>query len=408
MNYKNISRFLPVLILGILLFTGCDNGGGELTSSTVDQTAIEQLPDSGPTFNFGPLFYVILSVAIVLILVILLLPVKLWLKVVSSGYWVWPHSLIAMRLQRIDLDAIVDNFLAARKAGLKVSIFSFESLYLAKADVTKVTNAMIMAHNGHVSISLQELKEHYLSNGDVELVVRAMVSAKNADLNLPPNQRLHLTFPKAAAIDLAGVNVADAVLSYVKPKVLETERITAVAKDGIELTARVRVTIRSNLERIISGADDQTVIATTNEAVVTIIGQSENHEDILENAYEIGERVLRQKEVIYRDLAYDVLSVDISEIEVGKDIKSNIEEEKAKAKLAQEKAREQEMITRAAEANVHRILAESEVQQAMAEAFREGNISVKDYHKLLNTEADTLMRKSFANSPHKDQKEIDD
>ncbi len=407
---KNLIIGFILLILLVLVLVSCgEEAGNAAGEQFVEQTESTESGTRIVNTESGGILYFLLALAALFLLagiIFLLLPFDLWLKTISSGIWIWPLSLIKMRIQHIDLKLVIEYLIKGRKAGVKISLGELEKLYLAQVDIEKVVEGLITAHNGHIHISLKQLKAHYLSGGSVHNVVHAMISAHSADHKLPKESQIHLSFESAAYIDHAGINVAEAIQNYIKPKVIETEEIIGIAKDGVELTAKVRITIRTNIKKIVSGGDEDTIKAQVNEKVVSIIGQSESHKHILESAYEVGEGVMREKDELFKDTAFDVLSVDVSSIKVGKDVHAALEAEKAHAKLAHEKAKEIEMKNLLAEAKIHHLHAESEVQVAMAEAFRDGNLSVKDYKNLMNTDADTIMRKSFSNPPTDDPKNL--
>lgn len=396
-----------------MIAISCGGDANEAVKNTpaqLEQAGVGDLADKMVSTDSGGItLYVLLALAAFFFIsgvLFLFMPFDLWIKAISSKVWIWPLTLVRMRIQKIDLPLIIDNLITARKSGLNVSINELESMHLARVDVKDVVDGLIMAYNGHIHVTLKELKSHFLSGGSVHKVVHAMVAAHSADMKLEPEKQIHLSFKTAASIDHAGINVLEAIENYIKPKVVETDEINAIARDGIELTARVRITIRTNIKKIVFGADEETIKAQVNEKVVSIIGHAVSHKEILENAYEVGEKVMREKEELFRDTAFDILSVDISTIKVGKDIHAALDAEKASAKLAQEKAREQEMKNLLSEAKIHHLHAESEVQKAMAEAFRDGQLSIKEYHNLMNTEADTIMRKSFSNPPVTDPKDL--
>jgi len=330
------------------------------------------------------------------------MPMRIWISMMMDRRFVWPFTLIRMTLMKIDIELIYEAEETARSAGLKIPIRQIESLYLSHVDIWKILQALIAATHGGLNITMDQLKAHYLANGHVDKVVHAMIATKNADSSLPDHEKTNLTFQNIAAIDLSGIDIEEAIKNYLTPQVRETDEILGVAKDGIELTARVRVSVRANLRYILTGGNIDTILAKVNEAVVTAIGQSDTHKHILENAFELGEKVMRRKEELFNGFAYDVISVDVSAIRVTRDINTILETEKIDMEIKRHKAKEAEMVAEAAEAKVILIRAEAEVQQAMADAFRDGNIGVHDYHKMMNTEADTIMRKAFAQAPKPD------
>ena len=264
-----------------------------------------------------------------------------------------------------------------------------------------ITRAMIEAHKaGLKTLTRDELEAHYLAGGHVEKVVHALVSASKANIDLP--------FQMATAIDLAGRDVFEAVQMSVNPKVIDTPPVTAVAKDGIQLIAKARVTVRANIKQLVGGAGEETILARVGEGIVSSIGSSENHKSVLENPDSISKLVLRE-----------ILSIDIADIDIGKNIGAylqmdqaqadkNIAQAKAEERRAMAVAVEQEMKAKAQEARAKVIEAEAEVPKAMAEAFRNGNLGIMDYYKMKNIEADTSMREAIAkpsNAPSKPLKD---
>ena len=242
-----------------------------------------------------------------------------------------------------------------------------------------------------------ELEAHYLAGGHVERVVHALVSASKANIELP--------FQMATAIDLAGRDVFEAVQMSVNPKVIDTPPVTAVAKDGIQLIAKARVTVRANIRQLVGGAGEDTILARVGEGIVSSIGSSENHKSVLENPDSISKLVLRKG--LDAGTAFEILSIDIADIDIGKNIGAalqidqanadkNIAQAKAEERRAMAVATEQEMKAKAQEARAKVIEAEAEVPKAMAEAFRNGNLGIMDYYRMKNIEADTSMRENIA------------
>ena len=241
------------------------------------------------------------------------------------------------------------------------------------------------------------LEAHYLAGGHIERVVHALVSANKANFELP--------FQMATAIDLAGRDVFDAVQMSVNPKVIDTPPVAAVAKDGIQLIAKARVTVRANIKQLVGGAGEDTILARVGEGIVSSIGSSESHKQVLENPDSISKLVLRKG--LDAGTAFEILSIDIADIDVGKNIGAqlqmdqaqadkNIAQAKAEERRAMAVAQEQEMKAKAQEARAQVILAEAEVPKAMADAFRSGNLGIMDYYKMQNIQADTQMREAIA------------
>lgn len=261
-----------------------------------------------------------------------------------------------------------------------------------------IVRAMIEAHKAGLStITRDELEAHFLAGGHVERVVHALVSAAKANIEL--------SFKMASAIDLAGRDVYEAVQMSVNPKVIDTPPVTAVAKDGIQLIAKARVTVRANIRQLVGGAGEDTVLARVGEGIVSSIGSSESHKQVLENPDSISKLVLRKG--LDSGTAFEILSIDIADIDIGKNIGATLQIDQAQAdkNIAQAKAEErramaialeQEMKAKAQEARAKVIEAEADVPRAMAEAFRNGNLGIMDYYKMKNIEADTSMRESIA------------
>jgi uncharacterized protein YqfA (UPF0365 family) len=291
-------------------------------------------------------------------IVLYLVPIPLWIAAWASGAYVGLTTLIAMRLRRVPPSTVVTARISSVKAG--------------------------------IDISLNDLEAHFLAGGDVVRVVNAMISADKA--NIP------LNFKRAAAIDLAGRNVLEAVQMSVLPKVIETPRIAAVAKDGIQLIVVSRVTVRTNIDRLVGGAGEETIIARVGEGMVSTIGSAENHKSVLENPDHISKHILSKG--LDAGTAYEILSIDIADVDVGENIgaKLQIDQANADKQIAQAKAEERRAMAVALEQEMKArvVEAEAEVPRAMAEAFRSGNLGIMDYYRMKNLQADTEMRVSIA------------
>ena len=307
--------------------------------------------------------------AVVLIVILVLLgrymPLGLWINARASGSPVKMSRLIGMRFRRINPQRIVNSYIQAKKAGL--------------------------------DITTDMLENHLLSGGNVERVVNALISARQANINL--------SFQTARAIDLAGRDVLQAVQMSVVPKVIETPPVAAIAKDGIELRAKARVTVRTNIERLVGGAGEETIIARVGEGIVTTIGSSENHEAVLENPDLISQTVLNKG--LDAGTAFEILSIDIADVDVGRNIGAQLQMDQAEAdrRIAQAKAeerramavaREQEMKASVQEMQAKVVEAQAEVPLAMAQALRDGKLGVMDYYNMQNVIADTEMRTGIA------------
>jgi uncharacterized protein YqfA (UPF0365 family) len=312
------------------------------------------------TGAFGAVAFLLL-VVVALVVILYLIPVRLWIAAFASGAYIGLFTLVGMRLRRVPPGTVVTARISAVKAGLDISV--------------------------------NDLEAHYLAGGNVVNVVNAMISADKANIAMP--------FKRAAAIDLAGRDVLAAVKMSVIPKVIETPRIAAVAKDGIQLIAVSRVTVRTNIDRLVGGAGEETIIARVGEGMVSTIGSAGTHKDVLENPDHISKHVLAKG--LDAGTAYEILSIDIADVDVGANIgaKLQIDQANADKQIAQAKAEERRAMAVALEQEMRArvVEAEAEVPRAMAEAFREGNLGIMDYYRMKNVQADTTMRESIAGAP---------
>ena len=308
---------------------------------------------------------------IVLLFVFLyFVPVNLWITAQFSNVRVGLLELVFMRIRKVPPRIVVDSLITATKAGL--------------------------------DISTTELETHYLAGGNVPTVIKALISADKANINLE--------FKQATAIDLAGRDVFQAVQISVNPKVITTPKVAAVAADGIQLIAVARVTVRANIQQLVGGAGEDTILARVGEGIVTSIGSADTHKAVLENPDKISKLVLQRG--LDAGTAFEILSIDIADVDVGVNIGAQLQTDQAQAdlKVAEAKAEErramavaneQEMKAKSQEARAKVIEAEAEVPKAMAEAFRSGNLGVMDYYKMENIQSDTQMRESIANPEQK-------
>ncbi|MHC1774214.1 MAG: flotillin-like protein FloA [Lentimicrobium sp.] len=291
----------------------------------------------------------------------------------------------------------VGLWFSALLSGVRVSLIQLVFMRWRKVPPSVIVTAMINATKAGLSITRDELEAHYLAGGRVKLVVNALISADKA--NIP------LNFKAATAIDLAGRDVFEAVQMSVNPKVINTPPIAAVAKDGIQLIAKARVTVRANIRQLVGGAGEETILARVGEGVVSSIGSSDSHKSVLENPDLISKMVLSKG--LDSGTAFEILSIDIADIDVGKNIGAqlqmdqafadkNIAQAKAEERRAMAVANEQEMKAKAQEARAKVIEAEAEIPRAIAESFRSGNLGLMDYYKFQNIQADTRMRESIA------------
>lgn len=314
----------------------------------------------------------IFALLILLVVFFSFIPIRLWISALASNTKVGIFTLVGMKLRRVKPESIVNPLIQITKAG--------------------------------INIPISKLEAHYLAGGNVDNVVKALVAAQRAEIPL--------NFERAAAIDLAGRDVLQAVQMSVNPKIIETPVVAAIAKDGIELRAKARVTVRANIDRLVGGAGEATIIARVGEGVVTTIGSSASHKDVLENPDRISKTVLDKG--LEAGTAFEILSIDIADVDVGRNIGAQLQTEQAEAdtRIAQAKAEErkamamaaeQEMKARVQEMRAKVVEAEAEVPQAMASALRNGNIGVMDYYNMLNVQADTEMRKSIGVSDAKSE-----
>ncbi|MFC2080131.1 flotillin-like protein FloA [Bacteroidota bacterium] len=316
-------------------------------------------------FNFTWIIIVVASI-IGLWIILYFIPIGLWFTALLSGVRTSLLQLILMRWRKVPPTVIVRSMIEAYKAGL-------------------------------LEIKRDELEAHYLAGGHVEQVIHALVSANKANIDLSYNM--------ATAIDLAGRDVLEAVQMSVNPKVINTPPVTAVAKDGIQLIAKARVTVRASIKQLVGGAGEETVLARVGEGIVSSIGSSKSHKEVLENPDYISRIVLDKG--LDAGTAFEILSIDVADIDIGKNIGAvlqmdqanadkNIAQAKAEERRVMAVATEQEMKAKAQEARAKVIEAEVEIPLAMAEAFRSGNLGIMDYYKFKNIQADTSMRDSIS------------
>ncbi|MEQ8925222.1 MULTISPECIES: flotillin-like protein FloA [Fulvivirga] len=291
----------------------------------------------------------------------------------------------------------VGLWITARFSNVSVGLFELMFMRIRKVPPSVIVNSLITATKAGLVVSTKELETHYLAGGHVPSVIKALISADKANINLD--------FKQATAIDLAGRDVFEAVQISVNPKVITTPKVAAVAADGIQLIAIARVTVRANIQQLVGGAGEDTILARVGEGIVTSIGSANTHKEVLENPDKISKLVLQRG--LDAGTAFEILSIDIADVDVGKNIGAELQTDQASAdlKVAEAKAEErramavaheQEMKAKAQEARAKVIEAEAEVPKAMAEAFRQGNLGIMDYYKMDNIKADTEMRESIA------------
>lgn len=313
---------------------------------------------------------------ILFFILIYYIPVGLWVTAQVSGVSVGLFELFFMRIRKVPPSIIVNSLITATKAGLTIT----------EEDTGE-----------RRKLRTQDLETHYLAGGNVPQVIKALISADKANINL--------SFKQATAIDLAGRDVFEAVQISVNPKVINTPSVAAVAADGIQLIAKARVTVRASIQQLVGGAGEDTILARVGEGIVTSIGSASSHKDVLENPDKISKLVLQRG--LDAGTAFEILSIDIADVDVGANIGAKLQTDQASAdlKVAEAKAEErramavaleQEMVAKAQEARAKVIEAEAEIPKALAEAFRTGNLGVMDYYKFQNIQADTSMRESIA------------
>ncbi|ADO76807.1 flotillin-like protein FloA [Halanaerobium praevalens] len=288
-------------------------------------------------------------------------------------------------------------WISATAAGVKVGFFNLIGMRLRRVVPSSIVAPMIKSHKAGKGLSSDQLEAHYLAGGNVDRVVDALIAAQRAEIDL--------TFERAAAIDLAGRDVLEAVKMSVNPKVIQTPVVTAVARDGIQVMATARVTVRANIERLVGGAGEETVLARVGEGIVTTVGSAKSHKKVLENPDSISKTVLDKG--LDSGTAFEILSIDIADVDVGKNIGAQLQTDQAEAdkEIAQAKAEErramavaeeQEMKARVQEMRAKVVEAEAEVPLAMSEALKNGKLGVMDYMNLKNVESDTKMRSSIS------------
>ncbi len=324
--------------------------------------------------ELGPIFF-IAALVVLFFIFLYYVPILLWFSALVSGVRINLLQLVLMRIRKVPPGVIVRALIEAYKAGLG-------------------------------SLKRDDLEAHYLAGGHVEKVIHALVSASKANIDL--------TFQMATAIDLAGRDVLEAVQMSVNPKVIDTPPVIAVAKDGIQLIAKARVTVRANIKQLVGGAGEETILARVGEGIVSSIGSSHSHKAVLENPDSISRVVLEKG--LDSGTAYEILSIDIADIDIGKNIGATLQMDQAEAdkNIAQARAEErramaialeQEMKAKTQEARAKVVEAETEVPKAIAEAFRVGNIGIMDYVKYKNVNADTAMRETLAKPSQKKPKD---
>ncbi|MBQ7704045.1 MAG: flotillin-like protein FloA [Selenomonadaceae bacterium] len=290
-------------------------------------------------------------------------------------------------------------WISALAADVHVGIFTLIGMRMRRVPPAKIVMPLIKANKAGLDVNVNQLEAHYLAGGNVDKVVDALIAAQRAQIVLP--------FERSAAIDLAGRDVLEAVQMSVNPKVIETPLVGAIAKNGIEVKVKARVTVRANIDRLVGGAGEPTIIARVGEGIVSTIGSSESHTNVIESPEEISNTVLSKG--LDAGTAFEILSIDIADVDVGRNIGAQLQTDQAEAdkRIAQAKAeerramaiaREQEMKAYTQEMEAKVVEAQAEVPHAMAEAFKNGNLGVMDYYNMMNVQADTEMRKAISQS----------
>lgn len=294
----------------------------------------------------------------------------------------------------------VNLWITAVFSGVRISIIDLVLLRIRKVPPSTIVNALIISNKAGINITLNDIETHYMAGGNVMNVIKALISADKANIQLD--------FKMATAIDLAGRDVFDAVQLSVNPRVINTPPVAAVAKDGIQLIAKARVTVRTSIRQLVGGAGEETILARVGEGIVTTIGSATDHKQVLENPDRISKVVLEKG--LDAGTAFEILSIDIADIDIGENIGAKLQTDQAEADLKVANARaeerramavalEQEMKAKAQEAKAKVIEAEAEVPKAMADAFRNGNMGIMDYYRMQNMKADTDMRETIAKPP---------
>lgn len=316
------------------------------------------------------LWVIIGVLLIVFIVFIIMVPIKIWFRALVSGAHMSMLRLVGMKLRKVNVKMIVEAYITSKKAGLTLDVNELETHFMAGGDVNKVVNALIAAHSARIALSIDTAK----------------------------------------AIDLAGRDVLEAVKMSVSPRVVESPPVSAVARNGIELVVRMRITLKSNIAKLVGGAGEETVIARIGEGIVTTVGSAENHEEVLQNPDLISKTVFAKG--LDTGTAFEVLSLDVADIDVGRNIGAGLQIERAEAdkRIAQAEAEkrrsmgvaaEQEMKAETQKMTALKVAAEAELPKAIAEAFKNGQLGLFDYYRMRNLEADTDMRKSLSSTDKK-------
>jgi len=356
------------------------------------------------TSTVGGLIAAVVGTILLLILLVVFLAFiyygRLWIQAKASSVPISLWGLIGMWLRKVNPNVIVNSLIMAHKAGLRLDREFLETHYLARGNVPVLIQALVMAHQAGIKIRHEALAAHLLAGGDVSAIARALIAAERA--NIP------LGFDKACAIDLAGRDIVRAVNTSVDPRVIDCPKqeankttLDAVARDGIQLRAKARVTVRTCIERLVGGATDETIIARVGEGIVSAIGSSDSYTQVLENPDRISKAVLSKG--LDAGTAYEILSIDIADVDVGENVGAKLDIDRANARkqvaqadaekrAAEARASQAEQEARIFEMRSRVVEAEAQIPMAIAEAFRSGNLGIMDYYRLKNIQADTSMR----------------
>lgn len=366
---------------------------------------MNQLIGSVPPAAVGITMLLVLVLALVIFFVVFSFG-RTWLQARASGVPIGFIDLVGMFIRKVNSSLIINSMITTHKAGLKISRDFLEAHYLAKGNVAVLSQALIMAHQAGIRIETPTLAAHLLAGGNVTDVVKGLISASRANIPLP--------FDKACAIDLAGRDIVKAVNTSVDPRVIDCPSpsgttigkvtLDAVAQDGIQLKVKARVTVRTNIERLVGGATDETIVARVGEGIVSAIGSSKDYKQVLENPDRISKAVLAKG--LDAGTAFDILSIDIADVDVGENVGAKLEIDRAQAKkqvaqadaekrAAEARASQAEQEARISEMRAKVVEAEAQIPLAISEAFRNGNLGIMDYYRMNNIKADTDMRSAI-------------
>jgi uncharacterized protein YqfA (UPF0365 family) len=447
---KKIKLFSIIIVFLTSFISACKHQTSQLVQNGNEFTAHQV--QQGINFNTAIVIIVIIVIAIAFSFFFFknVFPVGLWFKGWTAGVRIGIRSFFNMYFQKIPPEPIVNNLIRSKKAGVELRVRQLENFYLADVDIDQIVDSQIQAHNANVKINIDQLANAYLSKIDISKLTEALIMVKNADIETDYEElkQLYLTgadiievvkakieaknsgytidfsdlaehylaggnlektvdayiaakkadlkdfdFSDIADLDLAGYDVMQIVQKAIVPWVAEGDRVRGVARDGVELSLKVKVTLRAKLKHIIGNPEERTILARINEGLATEIGLAESHYHVLENPYELADRVEQKK--LEENTAFEVLSIDVSDITIGKDVHAELRTERAKADAEKAKA--------------DLIKADEKLKKAMAAAFLDGNLSPEQYEKLMNIQADTKMRETLSkqNNQKNDEQEDD-